>query len=150
MSVLSFACDDTDVSGASGACCCLRMTIRNPLVALGWRWPWRDAVCGPFACRWAIGVSATRRESYFLMGRSAVFVWFGTAWTAFLGVCDTPVVVLCFKGFGGVGLGRVCVGGWVGVSYSLAAGRRGSPRWGGSGWPSGGGLRTQERVCTTF
>ena len=49
------------------------------------------------------------------MGRLAVFVWFGTAWTAFLGVCDTPVVVLCFKGFGGVWLGRVCVGGWVGV-----------------------------------
>ena len=57
---------------------------------------------------------------------------------------------LCFRGFWGVWFGRVCVGGWVGVSYSLAAGRRGSPRWGGSGWPSGGGLRTQERVCTTL
>ena len=150
MSVLSPVCDDTDVSGASGACCCLRMTIR--IRWLLWDGVGRggDAVCGPFARRWARGVSATRRESYFLMGRSAVFVWFGTAWTAFLVVCDTPVVVLCFKGFGGVGLGRVCVGGWVGVSYSLAAGRRGSPRWGGSGWPSGGGLRTQERVCTTF
>ena len=68
----------------------------------------------------------------------------------FLGVCDTPVVGLFFKGFWGVWFGRVCVGGWVGVSYSLAAGRRGSPRWGGSGWPSGGGLRTQERVCTTL
>ena len=68
----------------------------------------------------------------------------------FLGVCDTPVVGLFSKGFWGVWFGRVCVGGWVGVSYSLAAGRRGSPRWGGSGWPSGGGLRTQERVCTTL
>ena len=57
---------------------------------------------------------------------------------------------LCFRGFWGVWFGRVCVGGGVGVSYSLAAGRRGSPRWGGSGWPSGGGLRTQERVCTTL
>ena len=68
----------------------------------------------------------------------------------FLGVCDTPVDGLFSKGFWGVWFGRVCVGGWVGVSYSLAAGRRGSPRWGGSGWPSGGGLRTQERVCTTL
>ena len=93
---------------------------------------------------------ATRPGSRFLLCILPSHGWFRWFCWWFLGVCDTPVVGLFSKGFGGVGVGRVCVGGWVGVSYSLAAGRRGSPRWGGSGWPSGGGLRTQERVCTTL
>ena len=93
---------------------------------------------------------ATRPGSRFLLCILPSHGWFRWFCWWFLGVCDTPMVGLFSKGFGGVGVGRVCVGGWVGVSYSLAAGRRGSPRWGGSGWPSGGGLRTQERVCTTL
>ncbi|WP_211287613.1 hypothetical protein, partial [Pseudoscardovia suis] len=43
----------------------------------------------------------------------------------FVGVCDTPWVVACLLGFGGVGLWVVCVFAGGGVCSSLAASRGG-------------------------
>ena len=73
-------------------------------------------------------------------------------WVWFVGcgvVFDTPVVACVFNGFGGVCGGWGCVVGRVRVSYSLAAAQRVVPFGGAVRWVSGGGLRTQERVCTT-
>ena len=68
----------------------------------------------------------------------------------FRGVFDTPVFACVSNGFGGVRVGRGCVRVGVGVSFSLAARHGCFPL--GLVLPvrCGGGLRTQERVCTTL
>ena len=64
-------------------------------------------------------------------------------------VFDTPVDALFCKGFGGVCGVPGCVEPVCAVSLSFAAAQRVVPRSGFLRWVSGGGLRTQERICTT-
>ena len=62
---------------------------------------------------------------------------------------DTPVDALFSNGLRGPREGTGCVEPVCAVSLSFAAAQRVVPRLGFLRWVSGGGLRTQERICTT-
>ena len=121
--------------------------------------PYRSVLSGIFLGQYMAGWLMSRLCMRCCGGDAPCGVCFWFTWSLFS--CSRLAVrpfggrfrhaegLLCFQRFPAVSGMPGCVESDCAVSLSFAAARRVVPRLGFLSWVSGGGLRTQERICTT-